>query len=132
MEPVSTKHGALLDDQMAQETRGIVQGRAGGRAEEWKTSEPAGEDQPEATVVPDGAYGRGVPNGVGSAHGEAFSRFGTYIGLSAFPGDRAALERSALALEAPDDVMQRLSTLPEGEVYQNVAQVWKATEGRDA
>lgn len=132
MERGSTKHGALVDEQMAQETRGNVRGTAGGRAEEWKTPEPAGEDQPEVTVAPDGAYGRGVPNGVGSAHGEAFSRFGTYIGLSALPGDKATLEASARALEAPDDVMRRLASLPEDTVYENVAQIWDATEGSTA
>ncbi|MEU4419763.1 DUF2795 domain-containing protein [Actinoplanes sp. NPDC024001] len=128
MERGSTKHGVILDEQMKSETRGNVRGTAGGRAEEWKTPEPAGEDQPEVTVVPEGGYGRGVPDGVGSAHGEAFSRFGTYLGLSAFPGDRAALEGSARTLEAPDEVMRRLARLPEGTVYQNVAQVWEASK----
>ncbi|MEV0898592.1 hypothetical protein [Actinoplanes sp. NPDC049802] len=131
MERGNTKHGALLDERMAQETRGNVQGTAGGRAEEWKTPEPAGEDQPEVTFAPAG-YGRGVPDGVGSTQGEAFSRFGTYIGLSAFPGDRAALERSARTLEAPDDVMRRLATLPDGQIFENAAQAWEASEGRTA
>ncbi|GAA4927876.1 DUF2795 domain-containing protein [Actinoplanes utahensis] len=107
MERVSTKHGAILDEQMARES-------------------------PRLAEAPPGGYGRDVPDGVGSPHGEAFSRFGTYIGLSAFPGDRAALERSARALEAPDDVMRRLSALPDGTVYENVAQVWDASEGRNA
>jgi len=81
MERGSNKHSPRVDDQMAGEVRGIVQGTAGGRAEEWKTPEPSGEDQPEVTVVPDGGYGRGEINGVGSPQGEEFSRFGTFIGL---------------------------------------------------
>ncbi|MBG0568262.1 DUF2795 domain-containing protein [Actinoplanes aureus] len=132
MERGNTKHGPVLDEQMKSETRGTIQGTVGGRAEEWKMPEPAGEDQPEVTVAPGGAYGRGVPAGVGSPKGEAFSRFGTYIGLSALPGDRAALEQSARVLEAPDDVMRRLALLPEGTVYENVAQVWDASEGSTA
>ncbi|MBO3742428.1 DUF2795 domain-containing protein [Actinoplanes flavus] len=131
MERGNTKHGALLDERMAQETRGNVRGTAGGRAEEWKTPEPAGEDQPEVTFAP-GGYGRGVPAGIGSVEGEAFSRFGSYIGLSAFPGNRAALESSARTLEAPDDVMRRLAALPDGQIFENAAQAWEASEGRNA
>jgi hypothetical protein len=126
MDRGSSKHSPRVDEQMSQEVRGTVQGTAGARAEEWKMAEPSGEDQPEATLVPDEGYGRGEPDGVGSPQGEAFSRFGTYIGRSAFPGDRDALERSARDLEAPDDVLEALHTLPRGTKYQNVAEVWHA------
>ena len=127
MERGSNKHSPRVDDQMAGEVRGIVQGTAGGRAEEWKTPEPSGEDQPEVTVVPDGGYGRGEINGVGSPQGEEFSRFGTFIGLSALPGDREALLKSARDLEAPDDVLSRLETLPAGTIYHNLSEVWRAS-----
>jgi uncharacterized protein DUF2795 len=127
MDRGSNKHSPRLDDQMAHEVQGIVQGRAGGRAEEWKTPEPSGEDQPEVTLVPEENYGRGEPNGVGNAEAEQLSRFGTYIGLSALPGDRAALEKSARDLEAPDDVLDRLQKLPAGTTYQTVTEVWDAT-----
>jgi hypothetical protein len=127
MDRGSNKHSPRVDDQMAHEVQGIVQGRAGGRAEEWKTAEPSGEDQPEVTLVPEENYGRGEPNGVGNAEAEQLSRFGTYIGLSALPGDRAALEKSARDLEAPDDVLDRLQKLPAGTTYQTVTEVWDAT-----
>ena len=103
---------------------------AGGRAEEWKTAEPSGEDQPEVTAVPDEGYGRGEPNGVGSAHGEQFSRFGRYIGMSALPGDRDAVLKSARDLEAPDDVLARLAALPPGTTYRTVAEIWHASQSR--
>jgi hypothetical protein len=128
MDRGSNKHSPRVDDQMAAEVRGTVQGTAGARAEEWKMAEPSGEDQPRVSLVPEGEYARGEPNGVGSPHGEAFSRFGSYIGLSALPGDRAALLKSAGDLEAPDDVVARLESLPEGTVYQNVAEAWWASE----
>jgi hypothetical protein len=127
MDRGSNKHSPRVDDQMAHEVQGIVQGRAGGRAEEWKTPEPSGEDQPEVTLVPEDYYGRGEPNGVGNTEAEQLSRFGTYIGLSALPGDRAALEKSARDLEAPDDVLDRLQKLPAGTTYQTVTEVWDAT-----
>ncbi|GIF13179.1 DUF2795 domain-containing protein [Actinoplanes teichomyceticus] len=132
MQRGNSKHGAVLDDQMAQEVRGIARGPAGGRAEEWHTPEPAGEDQPEVTVAPNGDFGRGIPNGVGSAQGEAFSRFGSYLGRNAFPGDRTALESSARAMTAPDDVIRRIAALPEGRTFQNAAEAWHASEGRTA
>ena len=126
MDRGSSKHSPRVDEQMSQEVRGTIQGTAGARAEEWKMAEPSGEDQPQTSLVPGGEYGRGAPNGVGSPHGEAFSRFGSYLGRSAFPGDRDALETSAQDLEAPDDVLAALRTLPPGTTYQNVAEVWHA------
>jgi hypothetical protein len=126
MDRGSSKHSPRVDDQMAEEIRGTVQGTVGARAEEWKMAEPSGEDQPQTTVAPDDGYGRGEPNGVGNPEAEDFSRFGSYIGMSALPGDRAALERSARDLDAPDDVLALLATLPEGTTFQNTADVWKA------
>jgi hypothetical protein len=126
MDRGSSKHSPRLDDQMAEEVLGVVRGTAGGRAEEWRMPEPPGEDQPGATLVPDDGYGRGEPNGVGSPQGEEFSRFGTYIGR-AFPGDRDKLRASARNLGAPDDVLDRLATLPPGTVFHNVADVWNAS-----
>ncbi len=89
-------------------------------------AEPSGEDQPQTSLVPEDEYARGEPAGVGSPEGEAFSRFGSYIGLSAFPGDRDAVLKSAHDLEAPDDVVARIETLPADTTFRNVAEVWRA------
>jgi hypothetical protein len=132
MDRGSNKHSPRVDDQMAEEVRGIVQGVAGGRAEEWKMPEPSGEDQPEVSEIPDEEedYGRGEPAGVGNPEAEALSRFGTYIGRSALPGDREALIRSARDLDAPDDILEALSRLPEDTTYQTVTEAWQATRRR--
>jgi hypothetical protein len=114
MERGSSKHSPRVDEQMKQEVLGTVQGIAGGRAEEWKMAEPAGEDQPDATRAIDAASANDL------------SRFGRYIGISAMPGDRAALRRSAETLEAPDDVLADLDTLPEGVVFHTVTEIWAA------
>jgi hypothetical protein len=119
MERGSSKHGAHLDDEMSREVRGEIQGVPGGRAEEWELAEPAGDDQPAATELLD------------SAEGERFSRFGRYIGLSALPGDRDALRRSAEALRAPDDVLAALGRLPDETVFHTVAEIW-AVLGNEA
>src|SRR3954463_4521048 len=114
MERGSSKHSPRVDEQMRQEVLGTVQGVAGSRAEEWKMAEPAGEDQPDAT------------RGVGAASANALSRFGRYIGMSAMPGDRDALRRSAETLEAPDDILADLDTLPEGVIFHTVTEIWAA------
>jgi hypothetical protein len=127
MERASSKHSPRVDDEMAQEVRGIVQGTAGGRAQEWKMPEPPGEDQPGPTVAPDGGYGRGEYAGVGSAQGEEFSRFGSYLPRS-FPADRDVLVAGARTLGAPDDVLRRLAALPPGTSFRNAAEVWAASQ----
>ena len=99
---------------MKQEVLGTVQGIAGGRAEEWKMAEPAGEDQPDATRA------------VESDAANDLSRFGRYIGLSAMPGDRDALRRSAEVLEAPDDILADLDSLPDDVVFHTVTEIWAA------
>ena len=127
MDRGSSKHNPRVDEQMAAEVRGMVQGVAGARAEEWKMAEPSGEDQPSVTVAPN--EGRGEPAGVGNPESEEFSRFGTYIGRSALPGDRQALLESARDRDAPDDVIARLQRLPENTTFQNVAEAWRAGQG---
>ncbi|WP_249998600.1 DUF2795 domain-containing protein [Actinoplanes sp. M2I2] len=114
MERGSSKHGTRLDEEMKQEVRGNVQGIAGSRVEDWKTPEPAGEDQPEVTRVPD------------VDERNDLSRFGRYIGLSSMPGDREALRQGAETLGAPDDVLDDLDRLPDGVVFHTVTEIWAA------
>jgi hypothetical protein len=113
MERGNTKHGPRVDEQMSQEVRGAVQGITEARAEEWKMSEPAGEDQPQPTRISNGGE-------------NPLSRFGRYIGRSALPGDRDALRRSAEVLTAPDDVLADLDQLPAGVVFHTVTEIWSA------
>jgi hypothetical protein len=120
MDRGSSKHSPRLDEEMAQEVRGIVQGGSGARAEEWRMPEPAGEDQPEVSEILD--------DGPGGPAGEQLSRFAGYIRRSALPGDREALLGSARELNAPDDVLERLATLPPGTTYHTVTEVWRATQ----
>ena len=114
MERGSNKHAARVDDRMSEEVRGEVLGNPGGRAEEWRMAEPPGDDQPEPIERLD------------EEDSERFSRFGRYVGLSALPGDRDALRRSAESLHAPDDILDDLDRLPDGQVYRNVAEIWAA------
>jgi hypothetical protein len=109
MDRGSSKHSPRVDDQMADEVRGTVQGIVGARVEEWKMAEPSGEDQPR----------------VGELADDALSRFATYIGRI-FPADREAIARNARENEAPDDLLARIDRLPPGQVFANVAEAWRA------
>lgn len=124
MERGNSKHGPRLDDEMAREVRGTVQGVAGSRAEEWREPEPAGEDQPEATEVPAGDRRSGVPQGMTSEEVEQRSELGRYIDLSALPAERDALRRTAEKNHAPDEVLDELARLPAGRTFETVSEVW--------
>ncbi|MEV4352462.1 DUF2795 domain-containing protein [Actinoplanes sp. NPDC049596] len=110
MERGSSKHSPRVDDALDRGERGHDKGRA----DEWKMAEPPGEDQPDVSAV------------AGSEPANDLSRFGTYIGLSALPGDREKLRQSAETLGAPDDVLADIDSLPADATYDNVSQIWAA------
>jgi hypothetical protein len=126
MERGNSKHGPRLDEEMSREVSGTVQGTVGSRAEEWRQPEPAGEDQPEATAAPTSAERTGVPAGMTPNDVEQRSRLGRYITLSALPGDRESLRRTAEANEAPDDILADLDRLPPKAEFRTVSEVWAA------
>jgi hypothetical protein len=126
MERGNSKHGPRLDEEMAREVQGTVQGVAGSRVEEWREPEPAGEDQPEATGVPAGDRRSGVPQGMTSEEVEQRSELGRYIDLSALPADREGLRRTAEKNNAPDAVLDALDRLPADRTFQTVSEVWAA------
>lgn len=126
MERGNSKHGPRVDEQMANEVQGTVQGTAGSRVEEWHIPEPAGEDQPGPTTVPTGDNRTGAPAGMNNEEVEQRSRLGRYIALSALPGDREVLRRSAEENEAPDDILAALDRLPANARFQTVSEVWAA------
>lgn len=122
MERGNTKHGPVLDGEMANEVRGIVQGSGGGRVEEFRDPEPAGEDQPDLGPPREG----GAPPGMTYDEVEQRSRLGRYIPRSSLPGDREELIMGANTLNAPDDVIEQLAALPAGERYRTVNEIWAA------
>ena len=123
MDRGSSKHGPRVDEQMAAETRGPVQG---GRTEEWREPEPSGEDQPEASLVPspDAGEAGGSPTGMTAEERERRSRLGRFLRRSVFPADRPTLIDEARENNAPEDMVATLGRLPDGVTYQTVAEVW--------
>lgn len=109
---------------MAHEVRGLVQsGRSDSRVEEFHDPEPAGEDQPEPGG---GRFVGGAPPGMTYEEVEERSRLGRYIPRSALPGGREELIIGANDLNAPDDILEQLASLPADETYQTVNQIWAA------
>jgi hypothetical protein len=133
MERGNSKHGPRLDEEMANETRGVVQGSgpASGRAQEWREPEPSAEDQPDATLIPELTAGHegGAPGGMTPDEREARSRLGRYLNRSAFPADRSTLTAAARAAQAPDDVVGALARLEPDYQYETVSEVWTALGG---
>lgn len=127
MERGNTKHGPHVDDEMAHEVRGLVQGGPmDGRGEEWREPEPAGEDQPEATVIPAGERRGGAPAPLTAEEVEGRSQVGRYLPLSSLPGDRESLLQAATDGDAPDAVLAELRRLPADRRFETVSQVWAA------
>jgi Protein of unknown function (DUF2795) len=130
MERGNTKHGPRLDEEMAHEVQGHLQGRgAGGRAQEWREPEPPGEDQPNLSWIPGGSRNEragGAPGDMTPDDVEARSELGRYLDLSAFPGDRESLRRAAEENQAPDMVLEHLDRLPADRTFETVSQVWGA------
>lgn len=124
MERGNSKHGARLDEEMAHEVRGLVQGDGtDGRVEEFRDPEPAGEDQPEPGR---GRLEGGAPPGMTYEEVEERSRLGRFIPRSSLPGDREALVLGAHELNAPDDVLAQLARLPAEETFLTVNEIWAA------
>lgn len=129
MQRGNSNHGPRIDEQMSREVSGHVQGTSGSRAEEWRLPEPSGEDQPEARTAPGNAIGSfrtGTPKGMSPEDIEQRSRLAQYLSVSALPGDRETLLRSAQENDAPDDILAELDRLPPGAQYQTVSEVWAA------
>jgi hypothetical protein len=124
MERGNTKHGVRLDEEMAHEVRGAVQGSGSSdsRVEEFHDPEPPGEDQPATR----GRFDAGAPPGMTYEEVEERSRLGRFIPRHALPGDREALILGANDLNAPEDIVEQLASLPAGETYRTVNEIWAA------
>jgi hypothetical protein len=124
MERGNTKHGVRLDEEMAHEVRGVVQGDGSdGRVEGFHDPEPAGEDQP---TPGSGRLEGGAPPGMTYEEVAERSRLGRYIPRSSLPGNRENLIVGAHEMNAPDDIIQELASLPAEETFRTVNEIWAA------
>ena len=127
MERGSDKHSARMDDALEAEVSGLIRSGHDNRAD-WNSPEPSGEDQPDVDRVPDGTLSGGVPDGMTEDDVEARSELATYLGRL-WPATREELIRVATDNEAPDAVIDSLHSLPMGQQFANLQEVWSQVSG---
>jgi len=117
-----------VDEQMAHEVQGQIQGAGAGRVdEEWREPEPAGEDQRDPALAPEWrAYGDDDGTLRDPDEREARARLGRYVPRSVFPAKRDELMAAARAHRAPDEIVAELRGLDGERRYETVASVWTA------
>lgn len=129
MERGSDKHGPLRDEALKSETEGLERAGRPTRAEEWRSPEPAGEDQPDVDRNPDGTLVGGTPPGMSQGDVEGRAELASYLGKEIWPAVGQQLLDLAVERNAPDRVVQQLRRLPAGRVYATVSEVWEALGG---
>jgi len=129
MERGSDKHSARMDDALDHEVEGLVRAGRDTHAEEWKSAEPSGEDQPEVDRSAEGDLHGGVPDGMTEADVEERSRLAAYLGKEVWPATGEQLAEVARGRQAPDVVLDRLAELPPGRVFDNLQDAWSQLGG---
>lgn len=125
----SDKHSPRLDEALRHETEGMVRSGRDTHAEEWKSAEPSGEDEPDVDRVPDGTRSGGTPNGMTSDDVAGRSELASYLGKDVYPAVREQLIGLALDNNAPTAIVDQLRELPSGRTFSNVSEVWEALGG---
>ena len=128
MQRGSDKHGPRTDEAMGREVEGLLRAGRSPRAEEWRESEPSGEDEPDSDRVPDGTMTGGTPEGMTGDDVTGRAELAAVLGR-AYPADRAALLAAAEQNNATDALLDQLRELPEGRQFENVNDVWTALGG---
>ena len=128
MERGSDKHSARMDDALEAEVRGMMTAGRETRGEDWNSAEPSGEDQPDVDLSPDSTLAGGVPDGMTEQDVAERSEIASDLG-KCWPADRLTLLETAAGRNAPEVVLNRLRSLPEGRLFENVQEVWTALQG---
>lgn len=100
MERGSDKHARRLDEALKGETAGLVSSGHDTHAEEWKSSEPSGEDQPAVSRSPNAVLTGGTPEGMTEADVQA-QRAGPVARPGRLPGPRPTAARARSGLRRP-------------------------------
>lgn len=129
MERGSDTHSPRLDDSLAEETGGMVRSGHETRAQESRSAEPAGEDQPSVEVSPDAELVGGTPGGMTEADVSGRSELASWIGGEPYPAPGRVLADRAAAAGAPDRIVGELRNLPADTSYAGVGEVWQALGG---
>lgn len=129
MERGSDKHARRLDEALKGETAGLVSSGHDTHAEEWKSSEPSGEDQPAVSRSPNAVLTGGTPEGMTEADVQARSELAQSLGRAVFPALGQLLLEHAQDSDAPDAIIAKLRALPAGREYEHIGEVWRDVSG---
>jgi Protein of unknown function (DUF2795) len=129
MERASNKHGNRMDDALSAEVEDLTRSGHETRAEEWHSTEPSGEDQPDIDRAPDSTLTGGVPDGMTEADVAGRSELATTLGKEVWPANAQILLDKAEEMHAPDRVIDLLHRLPQGREYASVGEVWATLTG---
>lgn len=123
MQRGDSRHGPMLDDQMADETRNMKAG-ASSREDGWRDPEIPVEDEPGGQTA-SSPLQSSAPVGMTADDVEGRFRLARYLETGRFPADADEIREMAKEANAPDTVMMELMRLPEGR-YESVTEAWKA------
>lgn len=129
MERGSDKHGPRLDDTLSAETEGLQRAGRQTHAEEWRQSEPSGEDEPDVDRDPAGTLAGAAPPGMRQEDVERRAELASYLHKTVYPAVREMLIDRAIEVDAPDHIVALLKRLPSGREFTNVNDVWQTLGG---
>ena len=118
-------HGPREDDALKRELRGDLQAHRATRSEEWRQPEPAGEDEPEPDETAGTPEGRARPAAEEAAL-DLRSDLARYLGRSALPGDKARVIRHLEANNAPQRILDLVSSLPASHTWTTMRDLYLA------
>ena len=128
----SDKHSPRIDESLEHDTRSLTQGAPSeSRADEGRQQEGAADDEPTTDALLSGELHPEQMDEDELRHDEieARSRLAAHLRPSIWPADRETLVACARELNAPPDILDLLSHLPDGE-FSHTEAVWEAVGGR--
>jgi len=110
---------------MARQVGGLLRSGRNGRVDESLQAEPAGDEQPDVDLVPDGTLARGTPEGMTREDISGRAELAAALGR-VWPADRDTLLAVAADNNAREPVLRDLRSLPAGREYDSLSDVWAA------
>lgn len=123
MERQSVKHGVAQDDYLKHETEGLVRAGRSTHGEEWVDPEPPGDDQPAVSASPEEPLVGGVPPGMTPRDVAMRSMIAAHLGQAIYPADREKILARLAERPAPDQLVELVKQLPDGQEYHNVREI---------
>lgn len=118
-------HGPREDDELKRELRADLQAHRVTRAEEWRDPQSAGEDEPEPDETAGTPEGRAHPADQEAAL-QLRSDLARYLGRSALPGDKTRVTRILEANNAPQRILDLVSSLPGSTTWITMRELYLA------